>query len=77
MKKLFKLVFISLFTVSLGSYLTALHSNLWEQKYEICKAGLILQNNYQSNEQAFECVEQAASIKILGTLLFREGTILK
>lgn len=65
-----------LLTISLNSLLTNLHSNEYNVNYEACKAELIAQNNYNTDEQAFECTRnRSITIKILGTILFREGSV--
>lgn len=77
MKKLILISILMLATISLGAFFEAVHTNLFSYRYENCKATLIAINNYQSNQQVIDCVESSISIKILGTLLFREGTVLK
>lgn len=76
MKKTILVIFLMLLTVSLNSFLIAFHSNLYEIKYDQCVKNLIADKNYQSQEQAFECVKSDISIKILGTILFSDGSIL-
>jgi len=63
--------------ISFNAYLESLHYNIWNVEYEACKAKLIEENNYKSSEQAFECAENNIKIKILGTILFRTGSIFK
>ncbi len=76
MKKLILIFVLMLVTISLGAFLDALHSNIYDFRYEQCKAQLIAENNYQTQKQVLDCAENAISMKLLGTLLFREGTVL-
>lgn len=77
MKKLILIPILMLATISLGAFLVALHSHLFDVQFEQCKANLLADNNYKTIEQAFDCAENSIPMKILGTFLFKEGSILK
>lgn len=57
--------------------LQAKHFQIYNIEYEKCKAKLISENNYLTQQQAFDCTEQSIKLKILGTLVFAEGSILE
>lgn len=71
-----KYLILILITIVLNNFLEAQHHIRWEEKYEKCKAKLILENNFKNTEQAYNCVNGQLDIKILGTLLFKDGSIL-
>jgi hypothetical protein len=78
MKSVIKFVLTVLVSVSVTSYLNALHSNLFDFYFNQCKRKLIAENNYQSLEQAFKCTEDSSTtLRILGTILFSEGSYLE
>lgn len=76
MKRLLYLTATIALTVFVGGFLEALHANLYESYYETCKQALLAQNNFKTQEQVFECVETKPAIRVLGTLLWREGSVL-
>lgn len=57
------------------SFLQAAHNYRYDNVYEQCKQELIKNNNYKTQQQAFDCVKEDPYMKILGTALFREGSI--
>ncbi len=59
------------------SALHAKHSQVYDIEYEKCKAKLIAEENYQTLKQVFDCTRQSIKLKILGTLVFAEGSILE
>lgn len=72
-----KVIFMVL-TVALGSYLTALHSNVFEITYESCKRDLIKAKNFESVQQAAKCAQdKSVTLRVLGTVLFRDGSYLQ
>ncbi len=77
MKTLLVILFAVLLAVTTNGFLTAQHHNLFNVRYEACKAKLIAENNYQSNEQAFACVKESTALRILGTILFSDGSYLE
>lgn len=40
------------------------------------KRALLDAQNFKTQEQAFECVESKPAMKVLGTILWREGSVL-
>lgn len=76
--KLLKALLFSIFTIALGSYLNAVHHNAYMAGYEACKAKLIAENNWNTQEQAFACTRKSSyTLRVLGTILFSEGSILE
>lgn len=76
--KYLKYPLLILVTISLNAFLDAQHANRYDDYYEQC--GEILRKKAPetwTREMQFECVESQTDIKILGTLLFREGFIFK
>ena len=57
------------------SFLSSLHYNLYNKYYDECVQELIKDNNYKTQKQVFQCVKDKTPMKILGTILFREGSI--
>lgn len=66
-----------LVTIFLNSFLQAQHYDRYNRYYESCRADPLAKDNFQTQEQAFACVDSKIDIKILGTLLFRENSILE
>lgn len=77
MKTFLTVLFAVLLAIAGNGFLTAQHHNLFNVRYEACKAKLIAENNYQSNEQAFSCVKESTTLRVLGTLLFSDGSYLE
>ena len=75
--KYIKYPILILITIFLNSFLEAQHYNRYNRYYETCRADLIEQDKFLAQFQAYDCVDSKLDIKILGTLLFREGSILK
>jgi hypothetical protein len=71
-----KYIFLIFSSVVINSFLNSLHYTLWNRTYEQCKQELIAEKNYNTQQQAFDCVNSKMSIKILGTILFSDGSIL-
>lgn len=71
--------FFMLATISLNSILMALHHNEYSRQYELCKASVreSTKNDYTS-EQVFSCTEHSTiMLRVLGTILFSEGSVLE
>ncbi len=78
MKKAALFVLLALMTVSAGKFMEARHTALFNFYFDRCKAHLISTNNYQSLEQAFKCIEDSSvEFRVLGTVLWSEGSYLK
>ena len=77
MKTLLKYLLLILITVIVNGLLTGIHANLFDLRYEQCKAKLIAENNYQSTEQAITCtLDSSVTLRVLGTILFKDGSYL-
>lgn len=72
-----KIAATMLFSASLTTFLEARHSAVFDHEYEKCKKDLIARHAYDSQETAFKCVRNSVQLQVLGTLLFREGSILE
>jgi hypothetical protein len=72
--KLITTTLLILGTISLNGFLTGYHHLVWDQTFEKCKADLIKAKNYQSVQQASECVHNSSrTVRILGTLLWLDN----
>lgn len=71
-----KYILIILATIILESSLRYRHSVVYDLEFKRCKNELILQDNYKSIEQAFICTKRNLELRILGTILFAEGSYL-
>lgn len=77
MKTLLTVLFAVLLAIATNGFLTAQHANLFNIRYKACQVKLIAENNYKSNEQAFSCVKESTTLRVLGTLLFSDGSYLE
>jgi hypothetical protein len=56
--------------------LLAVHHNLLNERYEVCKAALVVENDY-TVEKAMKCAKKSKAIKIIATLINEEGSALE
>lgn len=77
MKTLITIVITILLSIAVNGFISAQHYNLFNVRYEACKTKFIAENNYQSNEQIFSCVKESMVFRLMGTLLFLDGSYLE
>lgn len=63
--------------IPLSNLIDDIHYNAYLEAFIQCRDSLIADNNYKTSQQAFDCAESDLTVKILGTILFKEGSILK
>lgn len=69
---------LMLVTISLGSLLNTLHINEFMSQYQACKTELDIEyDNSDQLDKIYACVRSKPMMKVLGTILFKDGSILQ